>query len=88
MGKNTEEYINKVYETVKEMKIPLVDDKVYDGVKSSGKEYGTEVTFKYEGDEEVIMGFLGLAQYFKTLIIRKKDTFLIPTDCALFVLED
>ena len=36
------------------------------------------VIFKFEEDESVIKGFLGLAEYFHTVVIKRRDEFYIP----------
>ncbi|HUW89956.1 MAG TPA: hypothetical protein VMV43_05495 [Candidatus Nanopelagicaceae bacterium] len=42
--------------------------------------------FKFEEDESVIRGFLGLAEYFHTVVIKVKDQFYIPHATILFQL--
>ncbi|MFW9945577.1 MAG: hypothetical protein ACFFDX_01995 [Candidatus Odinarchaeota archaeon] len=42
--------------------------------------------FKFEEDESVIRGFLGLAEYFHTVVIKKGDQFYIPHASILFQL--
>jgi len=42
------------------------------------------VIFKFEEDESVIRGFLGLAEYFHTVVIKRKDEFFIPHASILF----
>ncbi len=84
---NNEIFIKKVYENAGEMKIPLVDERVYDKVNFSTKNTVATVTFKFEGAEEVIKGFLGLAEFFHTVAVKQKDKFYIPTYSVLFKLE-
>ncbi|MFX0071523.1 MAG: hypothetical protein ACFFAO_10580 [Candidatus Hermodarchaeota archaeon] len=86
MGKN-DEFIKQVYEEINNLKIPLIDERVYEKVKFSSKPAVTVVNFKYEEDEAVIKGFLGLAEYFHSVVIKEKDKFYIPTDSKLFLLE-
>ncbi|MFX0132439.1 MAG: hypothetical protein ACFFDN_02210 [Candidatus Hodarchaeota archaeon] len=86
MGK-TELFIKKVYECAGELKIPLIDERVYDKVNISTKNTVATVIFKFEEDVSVIKGFLGLADFFHTIAVKQKDKFYIPTDCALFRLE-
>ena len=45
------------------------------------------VIFKFEEDESVIRGFLGLAEYFHSVILKKDDEFYIPHSSILFKLE-
>jgi hypothetical protein len=42
------------------------------------------VIFRFEEDESVIRGFLGLAEYFHTVVIKRKDEFFIPHSSILF----
>ena len=87
MGKNKidkEDFVKKVYEIVNEMKIPLIDERVYE--KAQIARGGVNVVFKYEGDESVIKGFLGLAEYYHTVVIRKGYDFFIPVSSIIFEL--
>jgi len=73
-----------VYEIVNELKIPLIDERVYDKVTfNSGSAIAT-IIFRFEEDESVIRGFLGLAEYFHTVVIKRKDEFFIPHGSILF----
>jgi len=85
MAKN-ELFIKRVYEIVNELKIPLIDERVYDKVSFNSKASLAQVIFKFDEDESVIRGFLGLAEYFHTVIIKSKDSFYIPHDSMLFTL--
>ncbi len=80
-------FIKRVYEIVNELKIPLIDERVYDKVTFSTGSAIASVIFKFEEDESVIRGFLGLAEYFHTVVIKKKDEFYIPHASILFKLE-
>ncbi|MBD3339388.1 MAG: hypothetical protein GF353_09785 [Candidatus Lokiarchaeota archaeon] len=80
-------FIKRVYEIISELKIPLIDERVYDKVSFSSKNSIATTIFTFEEDESVIRGFLGLAEYFHTVVIKKKDEFYIPHDNMLFVLE-
>ena len=77
-------FIKRVYEIVNELKIPLIDERVYDTVKFSTSAAVAAVIFKVEEDESVIRGFLGLAEYFHTVVIKRKDEFYIPHASILF----
>ncbi|TFF83763.1 MAG: hypothetical protein EU552_02680 [Promethearchaeota archaeon] len=79
-------FIKRVYEIVNELKIPLIDERVYDKVGFSTSSAIAKVTFKFEEDESVIRGFLGLAEYFHTVVIKKGDQFFIPHASILFQL--
>ena len=86
MGKN-EPFVKRVYDIISELKIPLIDERVYDKVNFSSKGAVGKIVFKFEQDESVIRGFLGLADYFHTIVIKEKDKFYIPGDSLLYLLE-
>lgn len=73
-------------ELIAEMKIPLIDDRIYhkSKIKSKGN---LSINFIFEQDESIIKGFLGLSEYFRTIVIREYDKFYIPHDEMLFTLE-
>ena len=77
-------FIKRVYEIVNELKIPLIDERVYDKVSFSTNAAIASVIFRFEEDESVIRGFLGLAEYFHTVVIKRKDEFFIPHASILF----
>jgi len=77
-------FIKRVYEIVNELKIPLIDERVYDKVSFSNSAAIASVKFKFEEDESVIRGFLGLAEYFHTVVIKRNDEFFIPHASILF----
>ncbi|HMF30504.1 MAG TPA: hypothetical protein VKK79_03775 [Candidatus Lokiarchaeia archaeon] len=80
-------FIKRVYEIVQEEKIPLIDGRVYADAQINAGKFSINIKFKFEEDESVIQGFLGLAEYFHTVVIRKKETFYIPYGDALFILD-
>ncbi|MBD3352369.1 MAG: hypothetical protein GF364_12855 [Candidatus Lokiarchaeota archaeon] len=80
-------FIKRVYEIVNELKIPLIDERVYYKVALSESKADAIVQFRFEEDESVIRGFLGLAEYFHTVVIKKKEKFYIPNGSTLFKLE-
>jgi hypothetical protein len=77
-------FIKRVYEIVNELKIPLIDERVYDSVKFNSGAAVSTVIFRFEEDESVIRGFLGLAEYFHTVVVKRKDEFWIPHASILF----
>ena len=79
-------FIKRVYEILNELKIPLIDERVYEKANFSTGSAIANVTFKFEEDESVIRGFLGLAEYFHTVVIKVKDQFFIPHATILFKL--
>jgi len=82
---NLDYFIQKVYELSSELKIPLIDERIYDDVKV--KSNGTKVKFLFEQDESVIRGFLGLSEYFNSIVIKKKDQFIISAENVIYTLE-
>lgn len=80
-------FIKRVYEIVQELKIPLVDERVYSKASISDGRYGTQVVFTFEEDESVIRGFLGLAEYYHTIVLKQKDNFFIAAGTILFKLN-
>jgi len=81
-----EAFIKRVYEIVNEMKIPLIDDRVYNRCIIIKGKSSIEILFKYDGDESVIKGFLGLADYYHTVVVRKQYSFIIPHQAITFEL--
>jgi hypothetical protein len=82
-----ENFVKMVYEIASELKIPLMDERVQDNVNFKKNNAITTVIFNFMEDEAVIRGFLGLAEYFHSIIIKRKDKFYIPHDHKLFILE-
>jgi len=83
---NKEYLVMRVYEIVNELKIPLIDERLYDRYNLDEKRYPCTIIFKYEEDESVIRGFLGLAEYFHTVIIKNKSDFDLVHGGTLFKL--
>ncbi len=81
-------FIKRVKEIITEMQIPLIDEQVYEDCSIRGKNAIAEVTFEFEEDESVIRGFLGLADYFNTVIIKDDYDFYIPHSSILFRLKN
>ncbi|TXT63751.1 MAG: hypothetical protein BAJALOKI1v1_670001 [Promethearchaeota archaeon] len=81
-------FIRRTREIIQEMQIPLIDEQVYDDCDIREKNAIAEVTFEFEEDESVIRGFLGLADYFQTVIIKKKEEFYIPHSSIVFRLTN
>ncbi len=79
-------FIKRVYEIVQELKIPLVDERVYSKAQINEARFGCLVTFQFEEDESVIRGFLGLAEYYHTIVLKRKDQFYISSGGILFLL--
>ncbi|MFX1502284.1 MAG: hypothetical protein ACFFDH_15085 [Promethearchaeota archaeon] len=77
-------FIKRVYEILKELKIPFIDERIYDKVNFNMGKAIVNVTFKFEADGNVIRGFLSLAEYFHFIVIKRKDEFFIPYNSVLF----
>ena len=82
-----ENFISKVHELVNELKVPLLDSRYYDKVEISDTRAMVTVRFLFEDDIKVIRGFLTLAEYYKTVVVAMKDTFIIAAGSILFKLE-
>jgi len=85
MGKNLY-FIKRVFEIVGELRQPIITEGIYDKVIFNSENAIVIITFKFEEDESVIQGFIGLARYFHTVIIKRKNRFYIPYDQLYFVL--
>ncbi|MFW9901228.1 MAG: hypothetical protein ACFFDY_08070 [Candidatus Thorarchaeota archaeon] len=82
-----EEFMKKVYEIITELELPLIDERVQEKVNLKSSNAITTIKFIFEQDEAIIRGFLGLAEYFHTVVIKQKNYFYIPHDHKLFILE-
>ena len=78
------DYKKRVYEILNQLKIPLIDERVYDKVILNAGDALATVIFRFEEDESIIKGFLSLAEYFRAVVIKKKDEFFIPLPSVLF----
>lgn len=85
--KDKELFHKIVYDIVSELKIPLLDDRVHDKVKIKSSPIISKVTFSFDEDEKIIRGFLGLAEYFHTVVLKDNDEYYIPHEKILFILE-
>ena len=79
-------FVKRVYDIVQELKIPLIDERVFSKAKVK-EAFPVMVNFTFEEDESVIRGFLGLAEYFHTIVLKKKDEFYIIADNIQFKLD-
>ena len=86
MGKS-EHFMKRIHKLISELKLPLIDERFYYKVKINSNKTLATVKIVFEEDESVIKGFLGLAEFFHTIIIKRKGIFYIPTDSSLFILE-
>ncbi|MFX0083452.1 MAG: hypothetical protein ACFE94_17025 [Candidatus Hodarchaeota archaeon] len=81
-----ESFLKRGYELASEMKLPLIDERVQVNAKFKASNATTIVKFTFDEDESIIRGFLGLAEYFHSVIIKSKNKFYIPHDHKLFIL--
>ncbi len=80
-------FVRKIFDIASELKIPLITEKVYNKASFNSKNTIITILFKYNEDESVIKGFLGLANYYHVVVIQEKDKFYIPNGFILFQLE-
>jgi hypothetical protein len=80
-------FLKRTYEIVNELKIPLIDERVYKSIVVNEARHTVVLTFEFDEDESVIRGFLGLAEYFHTVVIKRKESFIIPNSTVLFELR-
>jgi len=80
-----ENFIKIVYEIASELKLPLIDERVLENATFKLNNTIATVKFLFEEDEAIIGGFLGLVEFFHTVIIKRKDKFYIPDDNRLFI---
>jgi hypothetical protein len=85
--KNEELFHKQIYELVSELKIPLIDERVHNNVKINSSPVISKIKFTYDENEKIIRGFLGLAEFFHTVVIKDDDKYYIPHDKNLFMLE-
>ena len=83
-----EAFIKRVYVLVNEMKVPLIDAKTYHKCIITAQRSTVNILFKYqEGEDSRVKGFLGLADYYHTVVIKMKNSFYIPIGSILFELS-
>ncbi|MFW9988698.1 MAG: hypothetical protein ACFFC3_08595 [Candidatus Odinarchaeota archaeon] len=82
-----EDFLEKVYEISSELKLPLIDDRLQCIFKYNSNNALAIIKLTFDQDEAIIRGFLGLAEYFHTVIIKHKDNFHMTHDLKLFILE-
>jgi hypothetical protein len=81
-------FVKKVFDLATELKIPILDERTLTDVKINASALSWNVRMKVSpGDEGPIKAFLALAQYFRSVIIKKGDTFYIPHGAESYKLE-
>ena len=84
---DNQELIETANKILTEQKIPLIDGKVYDKFKIKQSNSVSFIKFVYENDESIIQGFLGLADFFHTVVFKENDKFFIINGKQIYVLE-
>lgn len=84
---NRELFIKMVFDIASELKVPLIDEHVYARATMNESRPTTSIVFAFDGDESVIRGFLGLAQYYRSIVLKKAERFFIPVPDLLLQLE-
>ncbi|MFX1236868.1 MAG: hypothetical protein ACFFAS_20570 [Promethearchaeota archaeon] len=79
-------FLQKTNELIENLKIPLIDERVYDKLKIRGRNM-VKINFIFEQDESIIHGFLGLSEYFYAFLIKENDRFYISHEEMLYILE-
>lgn len=82
-----QELIEYIYKLDKEYRIPLIDELTHYKVKIKKNKATATIFFNAHKNPEMIEGFLKLADYFKTIIIRNKNSFFISANSILMILE-
>lgn len=82
-----EDFLKRVYILLEKLKIVFIDENICDKIEIKQKKIVTKIVFKYKNDDSIIRGFLGLAEYFHSPVIRSKDKFYISSEKTLFRLE-
>ena len=84
---DNQELLDVANRILSEQKIPLIDENIYDKFKIKSSNSISFIKFKYENDENVIQGFLGLADFFHTVVFKEKDKFFIINGKQIYGLE-
>lgn len=79
-------FINKVFKLASDLKIPILDEEIGE-IKLYSGNLCWEIKFKVRDNDKPINAFLALAQYFKSIIIKKGDAFYIPHGTECYKLE-
>jgi len=84
---NNQELLEIANKILFEQKIPLINEMIYDKFKIKSNNSLSFMKFKYENDENVVQGFLGLADFFHTVVFKEKDKFFIINEKQIYILE-
>lgn len=75
---DVEAFKRTVYASIQQLEVPCIDEKVYSKIRIKEENVTVQVTFVYVTDPFIIQGFLRLAKYFKSCVIKVQDAFYIP----------
>ncbi|MFW9829488.1 MAG: hypothetical protein ACFFEY_18080 [Candidatus Thorarchaeota archaeon] len=77
----------KIYDLIAELKIPLLDENIHSNVKIKSSPAISRLKFNYDGNDQILRGFLALAEYYHSIVIKDDDTYYIPHNKKLFILN-
>ncbi len=81
-------FVKKVFDLATELKIPILDEKTVSDLKINPGAVAWVIEMKVEPEDETpIKAFLALAQYFRSIIIKRGDVFYIPHGSESYKLE-
>jgi hypothetical protein len=81
-------YQKTINEIVDELKIPLIRENIRHKLKTNKSKAIMSMKFKFAEDISVIKGFLGLADYYHSVVLQDDETYFIPVGKTLFILEN
>ena len=84
---DNQDFVQIANKILTEQKIPLIDENIFDKFKIKNGNSLSIIKFKYENDENVVQGFLGLADFFHTVVFKEKDKFFIINGKQIYMLE-
>lgn len=81
-------FVKKVFDLATEMKIPILDERTVSDLKINFGALSWVIEMKVPvEDDSPIKAFLALAQYFRSIIIKKGEVFYIPHGSESYKLE-
>ena len=79
-------FFKRVHDIINELRVPLLDQRVYNKIEIVESRALLVIQFTYDEEDQVIQGFLTLAEFFKSVIFAQKDAFYIVNEQILFKL--
>ncbi|MEM2110188.1 MAG: hypothetical protein QW327_06895 [Candidatus Odinarchaeota archaeon] len=81
-------FVKKVFDLATELKIPILDEKTVSDLKTNPGATAWVIEMKVQPEDDgPIKAFLALAQYFRSIIIKRGDVFYIPHGAESYKLE-